>query len=121
MKQATNTCISQGVSLYKCRIVFDSKSGKILAARDYSCPARSRGFCKHIAAHAYKLVDVCMVGGKELPKSISCTETRQKQGVPPLKAAQDPEKEVTKRKPLQDILFERHICTRDVNGGEASQ
>lgn len=115
MKQATD--ISQGASLYKCRIVFDSKTGKILAARDYSCPAGSRGFCKHIAALAYKLVDVSMAGGKELPKPISCTEMRQKWGVPSLKAAQDPEKEVMKRKPLQDILFEKHICTRDVDGG----
>ncbi len=50
MKQATN--ISQGASLYKCRIAFDSETGKILAAKDYSCPAGSRGFCKQIAALA---------------------------------------------------------------------
>ena len=115
MKQATN--ISQGASLYMCRIVFDSKTGKILATRDYSCPPGSHGFCKHIAALAYKLVDVSIAGGKGLPKPISCTETRQKWCVPSLKAAQDPEKEVMKRKPLQDILFEKPICTRDVDGG----
>lgn len=69
------------------------------------------------AALAYKLVDVIMAGGKELPKPLSCTETRQKWGIPSLKAAQDPEKEVMKRKPLQDIVFEKHISTRDVNGG----
>ncbi len=58
-----------------------------------------------------------MAGGKELPKPFSCTETRQNWGVPSPKAAQDPEKEVMKRKPLQDIVFEKHISTRDVNGG----
>ena len=115
MKQATN--ISQGASLCKCRTVFDSETGRILAGKDYSCPAGSRGFSKHIAALAYKLVDVIMAGGKELPKPLSCTETRQKWGVPSLKAAQDPEKEVMKRKPLQDIVFEKPISTRDVNGG----
>ena len=70
-----------------------------------------RGFCKHIAALAYKLVDVSMGGGKELPKPISWTETRQKRGVPSLRAAQHPKK-VMKKKSLQDIVFAKHICTR---------
>lgn len=65
-----------------------------MTAKDYFCPVGSRGFCKHIAALAYKLVDVIMTGSKELP--------RQK---------------VMKRKLLQDIVFEKHFSTRDVKGG----
>ena len=74
-------------------------------------------FVKHIAALAYKLVEAKMSGATELPKPISCTDARQQWGLPTIKAQQDPEKEVMKRSPLHEIVFEKHILTRD-NLGE---
>ena len=106
MRQAKGILSGQG--LYKCTILFN-KSGEILAAKDHSCPAGKRGFCKHVAALAYKLVEAKMSGQKHLPKPLSCTDIRQQWGVPSLKAHQDPEKEIMKRKPLQNITFKKHL------------
>ena len=58
-----------------------------------------------------------MSGAKDLPKPVSCTDVRQQWGVPSMKAHQDPEKEVMKRKPLQEIVFEKHVLSRDNAGG----
>ena len=85
--------------------------------KDKSCAAGKHGFCKHIAALAYKPVEAKMSGATELPKPVSCTDVCQQWGVPSIKAQQDPEKEVMKRKPLQEIVFEKHILTRDNAGG----
>lgn len=115
MKQAKG--ISSGEGLYACSIIFEKTSGKILASRDHSCAAGRRGFCKHVAALAYKLVEATMSRSVELPKSISCTQVRQQWGIPSLKASQDPEKELMKRKPLQEIVFEKHLLQRDKSGG----
>ena len=53
----------------------------------------------------------------ELPKSISCTQVRQQWGIPSIRASQDPEKELTKRMPLQEIMFEKHLLQQDKSGG----
>ena len=63
MKQAKG--ISSGEGLYGCSIIFDKTSEKILVAKDHSCAAGKRGFCKHVAALAYKLVE-----GKQV---VSCS------------------------------------------------
>ena len=76
MRQVTN--LSRGEGLYKCRIILDSVTGKISAAKDFSCPAGSRGYCKHIAGLAYKLKDAVMAGERELPRTISCTGCTKK-------------------------------------------
>ena len=55
MKQAKG--ISSGEGLYGCSIIFDKTSEKILVAKDHSCAAGKQGFCKHVAALAYKLVE----------------------------------------------------------------
>ena len=55
MKQAKG--ITSGSGVYSCIVVFNKLTGKILVARDRSCAAGKRGFCKHIAALCYKLVD----------------------------------------------------------------
>ena len=65
MKQAKG--ISSGKGLYACSIIFDNTSGKILAAKDHSCAAGKRGFCKHVAALAFKLVETTMSCSVELP------------------------------------------------------
>ena len=115
MKQAKG--ISSGEGLYACSIIFDKTSGKILAAKDHSCAAGKRGFCKHVAALTYKLMEATMSCSVELPKSISCTQIRQQWGIPSIKASQDPEKELMKRMPLQEIVFEKHLLQRDKSGG----
>ena len=53
----------------------------------------------------------------ELPKSISCTQVHQQWGIPSIRASQDPEKELMKRIPLQEIVFEKHLLQRDKSGG----
>ena len=47
MKQTKG--INSGSGIYSCIVVFNKLTGKVLAARDRSCPAGKRGFCKHIA------------------------------------------------------------------------
>ena len=84
-------------------MVFNKLTGKVLAARDRSRAAGKRGFCKHIATLCYKLVELKMACAKKLPQS--------------LRAQQDPEKEVMKKKPLHKIKFEQHVLTRDQNAG----
>ena len=115
MKQAKD--ISRGKGIYSCSILFKKETGRIIVAKDKSCAAGKRGFCKHIAALAYKLIEAKMSGAKELPKPITCTDVRQQWGVPTIKSQQDPEKEVMKRKPLQEIIFEKHVLSRDTAGG----
>ena len=115
LKQAKG--ISKGKGIYSCSILFKKETGRIIVAEDKSCAAGKRGFCKHIAALAYKLIEAKMSGAKELPKPVSCTDVRQQWGVPTIKSQQDPEKEVTKRKPLQEIIFEKHVLSRDTAGG----
>ena len=115
MKQAKG--ISSGAGIYSRIVVFNKQTGEIIAARDRSCAAGKRGYCKHIAALCYKLVEAKMVSAKEFPKALSCTDIKQQWGIPSLKAQQDPEKELMKRKPLQEIKFEKHILTRDQKGG----
>ena len=115
MKQAKG--ITSGSGVYSCIVVFNKLTGKILAARDRSCAAGKRGFCKHIAVLSYKLVELKMSSAKKLPQSLSRTEIRQQWGIPSLKAQQDPEKEVMKKKPLHEINFEQHVLTRDQTGG----
>lgn len=111
MKQA------KGDELYKICVLFDKTTGEILSGKDYSCAAGKRGYCKHVAALAYKLAEVTMSSMKHLPKPISCTEIKQKWGLPSIKSQQDPEKELMKRKPLQEIVFEKHVASRDEMGG----
>ena len=94
MKQAKS--ISTGEEIYSCSLLLSKETGKIMAA----CAAGKRGFCKRIAALAYKLVKVKMSGATELLKPISCTDVRQQWGLPSIKAQQDPEKEAMKRNPL---------------------
>ena len=115
MKQAKG--ISSGTGIYYCLVVFDKITGNIIAARDRSCAAGRRGYCKHIAALCYKLVEAKMSSAKELPRALSCTEIKQQWGIPSVKAQQDPEKELMKKKPLQDITFEKHLLIRDQKGG----
>ena len=117
MKQAKGISTTSDEGLYRCCIICDKTTGEILAGRDYSCPAGKRGFCKHVAALAYKLVEATMSSKKELPKPISCTELRQQWGIPSLKAQNDPEKELMKRKPLHEIVCEKHEASRDQTGG----
>ena len=111
MKQAKG--ISSGTGIYSCLVVFDKITGNIIAARDRSCAAGRRGYCKHIAALCYKLVEAKMSSAKELPRALSCTEIKQQWGIPSVKAQQDPEKELMKKKPLQDITFEKKLLIRD--------
>lgn len=94
---------------YKVYVLFDKKTGKILGARDFSCAAGKRGFCKHVAALSYKLAEATMSSEQELPKPISCTEVRQMWGLPSFKSQQDPEKELMKRKPFQELKFEKTL------------
>ena len=115
MKQSKG--ISKGKGIYSCSLLLSKETGKIIAAKDKSCAAGKRGYCKHIAALAYKLVEAKMSGATELPKPISCTDVRQQWGLPTIKAQQDPEKELMKRNPLHEIVFEKHILTRDNLGG----
>ena len=115
MKQAKS--ISTGEEIYFCSLLLSKETGKIIAA--YA--AGERGFCKRIAALAYKLVKVKMSEATELPKPISCTDVRQKWGLPSIKAQQDREKEAMKRNLLHEIVFEKHIPTRDNLGGRKPQ
>ena len=55
---------------------------------------------------------------RKLPQSLSPTEIRQQWGIPSLKAQQDPEKEVMKKKTVHEIKFEQLVLTRDQTGGE---
>ena len=109
--------ISQGKGIYHCVIVFSRTTGKIVQARDHSCPAGKRGYCKHIAAVAYKLVDSAMAKKESLHSSLTCTQIKQKWGSPLLRAEQDPEKEMLKRQHLQNITFQQQILDRDFSGG----
>ena len=59
MKQAK--AMSSGAGIYSCIVVFNKQSGEILAARDRSCAAGKRGYCKHITALCYKVVEAKMV------------------------------------------------------------
>ena len=114
MKQAKG--ITTGSGVYSCIVVFNKLTGKILAARDRSCAAGKRSFCKHIAALCFKLVELKMSSAKKLPQSLSRTKIRQQWGIPSLKAQQDPEKEVMKKKTLHEFKFEQHVLTRDQTG-----
>ena len=109
--------ISQGNGIYHFAIVFSRTTGKIVQARDCSCPAGKRGYCKHIAALAYKLVDNSMAKKESLPSSLTCTQIKQKWGLLSLRAEQDPEKEMLKRQSLKTITFQRQILDRYLSGG----
>ena len=109
--------ISRGDGIYHCMIVYSMKTGQIQLARDYSCPAGKRGYCKHIAALAYKLVDSAMAKKQALPAALTCTQIKQQWNIPSLRAEQDPEKEIMKRKPLQDISFQCQLLHRDLSCG----
>ena len=111
--------ISQGKGIDHCVIAFSRTTGEIVQDRDYSCPAGKRGYCKHVAALAYKLVDSAKPKTKKesLPSSLTCTQIKQKWGLPSLRAEQDPEKEMLKRQPLQTVSFQRQILDRDLSGG----
>ena len=115
MKQAKS--ISTGKGIYPCSLLLSKETGKTIATKDKSCPAIKHGFCKHIVALAYKLVKAKMFGASELPKPISCKDVCQQRGLPMIKAQQDPEKEAMKQNPLHEIVFEKHILTRDYLGG----
>ena len=58
-----------------------------------------------------------MSSAKKLNQSLSRAEIRQQWEIPSLKAQQDPEKEVMKKKPLHEIKFAQHVLTRDQTGG----
>ena len=109
--------ISQSKGIYHCVIVFSQTTGEIVQARDYSSPAGKRGFYKHIAALAYKLVDSTMAKKESLPSNLTYTQLRQKWGSPLLRAEKDPEKEMLKGQPLQTITFQWQILDRDLSGG----
>ncbi len=64
---------SHGSGIYHCIIVYSMKDGQILMARDYSCLAGKRGFCKHVAALAYKLADYIVSKRENLPSTLTCT------------------------------------------------
>ena len=115
-KQAES--ISMGKGIYSCSLLLSKETGKIIAAKNKSCAAGKRSFCKHIVALAYKLDEATMSGATQLPKPISCTDVRQQWGLPSIKAEQNPEKEAMKRNPLHEIVFEKHILTRDNLGAE---
>ena len=115
---ATRAEVLHGKGIYSCSLLLSKETGKIIAAKDKSCAAGKRGFCKHIAALAYKLVKANMSGATELPEPISCSDVRQQWGLPTIKAQQDPEKEVMKWNPLHEIIFEKQILTRDNLGEE---
>ena len=80
--------ISRGDGIYHCMIVYSKKTGQIQLARfnwpdstgqiqlarDYSCPAGKRGYCKHIAALGYKLVDCALAKQQTLPAALTCTQ-----------------------------------------------
>ena len=108
--------ISHGGGLYHCTILYSLDSGEILRAKDDNCPAGKRGYCKHVAALAYKLVDSVMTKKAALPQTLTCTQIKQQWGLPSLRAEQDPEKEKMKRVPLQDITFSCQKLDRDVEG-----
>ena len=57
-----------------------------------------------------------MAEKESLPSNLTCTQIRQKWGLPSLRAEQDPEKEMLKRQPLQTITFQRQILDRDFFG-----
>ena len=50
MKQAKS--ISTGKGIYSCSLLLSKETGKITAAKDKSCAAGKRGFCKHIVAQS---------------------------------------------------------------------
>ena len=52
-----------------------------------------------------------------LPKSLSCTQIKKQWGIPSLRTEQDPERELMKRVPLQEINFVRQNLERDLAGG----
>ena len=99
-------------------IVYSMKTGQIQLARDYSCPAGKRGYCKHIAALGYKLVDCALAKQQTLPAALTCTQIKQQWNIPSPRAEQDPEKEIMKRKPLQDISFQCLNLSRDLSSGQ---
>lgn len=88
MKQAKSIFMEKGI--YSCSLLLSMETGKIIAAKDKSCAAGKRGFCKHILVLACKLVEAKMSGATELPKPISCMDVRQQWGLPMIKAQQDP-------------------------------
>ena len=47
---------------------------QIIAAKDKSWAAGKRGFCKHLAALGYKLVEARLPEATERPKPVSCTK-----------------------------------------------
>ena len=55
MKQAKSISTEKGI--YSCSLLLSKETGKIIATKDKSCAAGKRGFCKHITALAYKLVE----------------------------------------------------------------
>mgnify|MGYP000674698197 CR=1 FL=1 len=64
-----------------------------------------------------ELVELKMSSARELPQSLSPTEIRQQWGIPSLKAQQNPEKEVMKKKALHEIEFEKLVLSGDQTGG----
>lgn len=58
-----------------------------------------------------------MSSKNELSKPVNCTQLLHQWGLPSLKKQSDPEKELMKRKPLQEIVFKKHEANRDQRGG----
>ena len=103
MKQVKS--ISKGQGIYSCSLHLSKETGKIVAAKDKSCAAGKRGFCKHIVALAYKIVEAKLSGAAELPKPIDCTDVRQQWGLPTIKSQQHPEKKSDEKESIARYSF----------------
>ena len=55
MKQAKG--ITSVAGIYSCIVLFIKQSGEIIVARNRSREAGKRGYCKHIVALCYQLVE----------------------------------------------------------------
>ena len=73
--------ISQGMGIYHCVIAFSRTIGEIVQARDYSCPAGKRGYCKHVAALAYKLLDSAMAKKENTAFKFNLYSNKTKMGL----------------------------------------
>ena len=63
------------------------------------------------------IVECIMARKTSLPKSLSCTQIKKQWGITSLRTEQDPERELMKRIPLQEINFVGQNLERDLAGG----
>ena len=109
--------ISQGKWIYHCVIAFSRTTGEIVLAETIHVQLENVAIANMLQLLITSYLIAQWLKKRTLPSSLTCTQIKQKWGLPSLRVEQDPEKEMLKHQPLQTISFQRQILDRDLSGG----